>query len=478
MKLTHRLPIENWYDYDKYTKLDYPPMAGYVHYVMGMILKKLEPQVMNEAPLYSTDYLTYFQKTEVRAIIILVTCLTYYPAIIIFVSWIFSKYNMELRLYIIASLITMPMFVQMEYINIQVNSPTFGFLILSMAFALKEYKYLAAIFGIISIWFKQISMMGVIPVGIYVIAGIYHDSIKREQNKQDRWWVYFSLCFLKCMLCVLVTSAVILIPFWDKPETLTLMYSKLFPYGEREIVTTASTIWSVLRYFLRPYDDSKGRSIIFMISSFINIISVIICMLIAIRKPKNKRVFYCMFVVFTMSSYFFGYHVHEKHMCYAQLGIILGCKIFHNYMLSFSITTFFTSYFLALYNYNNLEYAWMMIINCVLICCFEISIRSSLSSSKAPLENSKESGTLLSIYKRQVKLKDRFLKVVIVIVGILLYMSMKSVHYIPFKKYIMARINLFMFDIPFVFFVYLYIHFWICLLIEIKREDKPVKKKE
>ena len=105
MKLTHRLPIENWYDYDKYTKLDYPPMAGYVHYVMGMILKKLEPQVMNEAPLYSTDYLTYFQKTEVRAIIILVTCLTYYPAIIIFVSWIFSKYNMELRLYIIASLI-------------------------------------------------------------------------------------------------------------------------------------------------------------------------------------------------------------------------------------------------------------------------------------------------------------------------------------------------------------------------------------
>ena len=177
MKITRRLPIEEWYNYNSHFRLDYPAIQAYFHYFMSFIAAAIDPYSMDFLPLnYKTPINTNLKYT-IRISILWLMVIIYYPSVIFCVTKILKKESNVVKLFTIALFFTMPIYAQIEHMNTQANSPTLGFLLWTIYFLLNGNNSLCAFFFALSILSKQITIPTVVPIGLSVLARFYHEGI-------------------------------------------------------------------------------------------------------------------------------------------------------------------------------------------------------------------------------------------------------------------------------------------------------------
>eukprot|EP00831_Metopus_contortus_P037938 TRINITY_DN29878_c0_g1_i4.p1 TRINITY_DN29878_c0_g1~~TRINITY_DN29878_c0_g1_i4.p1 ORF type:complete len:310 (-),score=35.16 TRINITY_DN29878_c0_g1_i4:25-954(-) len=208
MKITHRLPLCHWYTHEGHFQLDYPPFEAYVHYAMGFLFKLFDSDAFLLTPMNSSIPVTASVKYGVRIAIIVVSLLFYYPAVIYFVRWYYQKANV--RLYLIAILLNMPLFVQIEFMNTQVNSPSLGCLIWSLYFAMTQKYSWCASFFVLSCLAKQITVPCVLPIGFFILSNLYHDGVR---ICRAHWLRYVILNCLKILSAGILTLFISISPF-------------------------------------------------------------------------------------------------------------------------------------------------------------------------------------------------------------------------------------------------------------------------
>ncbi len=170
MKVTHRQPIELWYDVANYTHLDYPPLSAYLHYGMSYVYRYIDERSLLALPLYGYGELTPLIMKGLRVSILALSVLTYYPPVIYVVFTRFRKYSKIHRVVVLLLLLNFPTYALVEFANTQANSPHLGLLILALHFLLDEHLILTTITFSLSLTCKHIGGPLVFPIAVYMLA--------------------------------------------------------------------------------------------------------------------------------------------------------------------------------------------------------------------------------------------------------------------------------------------------------------------
>jgi len=171
------LPISEWYDNNIGNHLDYPPLAGYIHYLMGFIVKFFGPEKFYSTDLYTNYSLTMDVKLGIRISTILTSLVFYYPAAACVVLQVLRKSQNSVKLFSYFLLLNMPIYVFVDNCNTQVNGPVLGLLLWCLYFTYMNRFYLAVICFSLSISYKHLTGIFVFPIAFYMISSIW-----RSQN--------------------------------------------------------------------------------------------------------------------------------------------------------------------------------------------------------------------------------------------------------------------------------------------------------
>ena len=173
MRITHRLPIKDWYDNNFVNHLDYPHIAGYWHYIMGLLLRLLDPRAFYEVSVYESTPVTFAVKYGIRAAILMTSLIFYYPAVVAIVTFVLKKERTCHKLMVILLMLNMPMYAYIEHGNTQVNAPHLGLILWALYLAMNEYMCLSTACFTLSIGYKHFNGNYVLPLAMYMIANMW-----------------------------------------------------------------------------------------------------------------------------------------------------------------------------------------------------------------------------------------------------------------------------------------------------------------
>ena len=89
------MPIEDWYKESEisnkdYWPMDYPPICAYVHYLMGLVIKKIMPDAVSDGVL-ARGYMEKDYITVMRAFVVLLEYIVFVPGYLRLLSHFPSK---------------------------------------------------------------------------------------------------------------------------------------------------------------------------------------------------------------------------------------------------------------------------------------------------------------------------------------------------------------------------------------------------
>jgi len=483
MRITHRLSLKNWYDHDGDYKLDYPPLEAYIHYLMGFIYKLVDPYTLDNTALHTYNEPIWKIKYGVRIPILIQAVIFYYPAVIYFVTNYYKSHANSIKLLLIAALLNMPLFTQIEHMNTQVNAPTLGFLIWSIYFMLKDKYSLCAFFFTLSVMCKQITLPSLFPIAFYIVGGLYKDACEKLKSKQiSNKYVYLFLCSLKLVFIGIMTIMIIMIPFWDKPNTIREMLARLFPVGGRTLLNPASTFWTFFNFIFIKYDVPEYRALLFRICSAIVMLGIFCTAPFIIKKPKNGKVFFAAYAVCGVGMYMFGYYMHEKHLQYGYYGILLGFEVFKEILTSFSGLASFTLFYMAGINKNLFEYSILTTIFLFITNLLANHTPAEQSKNYEIIKSNEDEKTQSDELKfkpeepKQQNLKEKlanyFSKSVYLFIAMFLLLGIISIFVPAVREFVEKNSVVILFNGSFPLMAFAYIYLWNCLYKESKNETK------
>ena len=182
MQVTHRLPIDQWYDTPEYTHLDYPPLAAYLHYAMGYLFRYIDNDILFKAPIFGKGDVPDRIKYPVRATILALDVVCYYPIVLYVVLKRFKDYSKFHKVAAMLLLLNFPTYAFIEHTNTQANAPHLGLLLLSLHFLLNDRLLLTTICFTISICIKHILGPFVFPMAVYILAKTWHKHSKGVES--------------------------------------------------------------------------------------------------------------------------------------------------------------------------------------------------------------------------------------------------------------------------------------------------------
>ena len=170
MKVTHRQPIEKWYNTGEFTHLDYPALIAYQHYFMGFIFQQFDKQGFFNEALYGYGIVTPRNKMGMRVSILVLNVVMYYPMVLYAVLKSLRNFSKLHQVAVILLLLNYPTFAYVEFTNTMVNGPHIGFLLLAVHFALSEQLIWATIAFTLTLLCKHAVGPFVFPIAVYMMA--------------------------------------------------------------------------------------------------------------------------------------------------------------------------------------------------------------------------------------------------------------------------------------------------------------------
>ncbi|XP_011845102.1 PREDICTED: probable dolichyl pyrophosphate Glc1Man9GlcNAc2 alpha-1,3-glucosyltransferase [Mandrillus leucophaeus] len=352
LAITHSLPISQWY-YEATSEwtLDYPPFFAWFEYILSHVAKYFDQEMLNVRNLnYSSSRTLLFQRFSVIFMDVLFVyavhecckCidgkkvgkeLTEKPKFILSVLLLWN-FGLLIVDRILDILCTIPLLI-LIYTNIR------------LMFS-KRHMEGAFLFAVL-LHFKHIYLYVAPAYGVYLLRSYCFTA-----NKPDgsiRWNSFSFVRVISLGLVVFLVSALSLGPFLALNQ-LPQVFSRLFPFKRGlchaywapnfwALYNALDKVLSVIGLklkFLDPNNIPKASMTSGLVQQFqhtvlpsVTPLATLICTLIAILpsifclwfKPQGPRGFLRCLTLCALSSFMFGWHVHEKAILLAILPMSL-----------------------------------------------------------------------------------------------------------------------------------------------------------
>ncbi|NXC15683.1 ALG8 glucosyltransferase, partial [Corythaeola cristata] len=351
LAITHNLPLSQWY-YEATSEwtLDYPPFFAWFEYALSHVAKYFDPEMLVIENLNYTSHATVvFQRFSVIFTDILFIyavreccrCVNGKRA---------AKDILEKPTFILAVLLLWNFgLLIVDHIHFQYNGFLFGLMLLSVArLCQKRYLEGALLFAVL-LHFKHIYIYVAPAYGIYLLRSYCFTANNADGSLK---WRSFSLLHVTLLvLIVCLVSALSLGPFIVLGQ-LPQVISRLFPFKRGlchaywapnfwalyNAMDKALTVFGLKCNFLDPTKIPKASMTGGLVQEFqhtvlpsVTPLATLICTFISILpsvfclwfKPQGPRGFLQCLVLCALSSFMFGWHVHEKAILLAILPLSL-----------------------------------------------------------------------------------------------------------------------------------------------------------
>ncbi|XP_015332854.1 probable dolichyl pyrophosphate Glc1Man9GlcNAc2 alpha-1,3-glucosyltransferase isoform X3 [Marmota marmota marmota] len=347
LAITHSLPISQWY-YEATSEwtLDYPPFFAWFEYVLSHVAKHFDQAMLNVHNLnYCSSRTLFFQRfsvifTDALFVYAVYECckcingkkagkeLTEKPK---FILSVLLLWNFGLLI--------------VDHIHFQYNGFLFGLMLLSIARLFQKRHVEGAFFFAVLLHFKHIYLYVAPAYGIYLLRSYCFTANKPDGSV--RWNSFSFVRVISLGLIVFLVSALSLGPFLALNQ-LPQVFSRLFPFKRGlchaywapnfwALYNALDKVLSVIGLELKLLDPNKipkASMTSGLVQQFqhtvlpsVTPLATLICTLIAILpsifclwfKPQGPRGFLRCLILCALSSFMFGWHVHEKAILLAIL---------------------------------------------------------------------------------------------------------------------------------------------------------------
>ncbi len=185
MKITHRLPVKDWYDNNAHNHLDYPHLAGYLHYLMGFVVRLFDPDSFYNTPMYDDVPVTFGIKYGIRLVVVLINLIFYYPAAINMTLFTQRTERLSHKLVVLFLMLNMPMYSYIEFGSTQVNGPHLGLLLWSLYLAMQTRFCASTVCFTLSMSYKHFNGPFVIPIASYIIVLLWRKHAPASRSVLD-----------------------------------------------------------------------------------------------------------------------------------------------------------------------------------------------------------------------------------------------------------------------------------------------------
>ncbi|XP_073072069.1 dolichyl pyrophosphate Glc1Man9GlcNAc2 alpha-1,3-glucosyltransferase isoform X6 [Manis javanica] len=351
LAITHSLPVSQWY-YEATSEwtLDYPPFFAWFEWALSHVAKYFDEEMLNVHNVnYSSARTLLFQRfsvifTDALFVYAVHECckcidgkkagkeLTEKPK---FILSVLLLWNFGLLI--------------VDHIHFQYNGFLFGLMLLSIARLFQKRHMEGAFLFAVLLHFKHIYLYIAPAYGIYLLRSYCFTA-----NKPDgsiRWNSFSFVRLISLGLVVFLVSALSLGPFLALNQ-LPQVFSRLFPF-KRGLCHAywAPNFWALYNALdkvlcvigselklLDPNKIAKASMTSGLVQQFqhtvlpsVTPLATLLCSLVAILpsifclwfKPQGPRGFLQCLILCALSSFIFGWHVHEKAILLAVLPMSL-----------------------------------------------------------------------------------------------------------------------------------------------------------
>jgi len=311
MALTSNVPISECYSKQTWYHMDYPPMACYLFRIMGKVTYFISPDNFKFSTEHAPIKVDFMQKLLVRGSVILCELIFLFPPIIVFVKWFYkNKLSVMSQNILIFIGINLGCYVVVDHIHGQYNCVQIG-LFLSSAFALmKNHTLIATCIFCMSAAFKITTVNFAPAFLIFVISKLVIRANASYNSKLDKLKYIFGWILIHAITGI-ITILIIILPWLNSYEKLVDMSSKIFPFGRKLIGgQRIPSFWYILNFIIPIEELLSIRAT--AIISFVFSWGTIIPFCIYIWMKPSKKVFIYGLVGISLTTYLFGFHMHEK----------------------------------------------------------------------------------------------------------------------------------------------------------------------
>ncbi|XP_001377643.2 probable dolichyl pyrophosphate Glc1Man9GlcNAc2 alpha-1,3-glucosyltransferase [Monodelphis domestica] len=351
LAITHSLPVSQWY-YEATSEwtLDYPPFFAWFEYVLSHFAKVFDPEMLNVENLnYASPRTVLFQRCSVIFTDILFIYAVYECCKCVDGRKV-GKELKEKPTFILSILLLWNFgLLIVDHIHFQYNGFLFGLMLLSIARLFQKKHLEGAFLFAILLHFKHIYLYVAPAYGIYLLRSYCFSSDNPDGS--IRWSSFsflrlFTLSFIVCLISALSLGPFIVL------NQLPQVISRLFPF-KRGLCHAywAPNFWALynaldkmlsiigLKFnLLDPKKIPKASMTSGLVQQFqhtvlpsVTPLTTLICTVIAMLpsvfclwfKPQGPRGFLRCLIVCALSSFMFGWHVHEKAILLAILPMSL-----------------------------------------------------------------------------------------------------------------------------------------------------------
>lgn len=326
MELTTNLPVEDWYrnttDNDlMYWGLDYPPLTAYHMYMLGYTSSKLFNSSWTELHI-SHGLESHEHKIYMRSTVIVADLLIYMPAIIYYFyntqpchynSPPSTVHKQNVLLYTTLVLFY-PAQILIDHGHFQYNCVFMGLVLWSVIFMSKGRQALSALFFTLALNYKQMSLYYSLPFFWYIASS----------NLRVRP-IWKGLRNIICIgLIVLLTSALLFLPFLSSKESILQVIHRIFPFYRGVFEDKVANVWFSLSLFYK-YRNFYSLEQLLRASAGLTLLASLPAGIHLLFRPSLRSFRYALAntsLVFFLTSF----QVHEKTILVPALPILLLCR--------------------------------------------------------------------------------------------------------------------------------------------------------
>ncbi|XP_021782044.2 probable dolichyl pyrophosphate Glc1Man9GlcNAc2 alpha-1,3-glucosyltransferase isoform X1 [Papio anubis] len=330
--------------------LDYPPFFAWFEYILSHVAKYFDQEMLNVRNLnYSSSRTLLFQRFSVIFMDVLFVYAVHECCKCIDGKKVGKELTEKPKFILSVLLLWNFGLLIVDHIHFQYNGFLFGLMLLSIARLFQKRHMEGAFLFAVLLHFKHIYLYVAPAYGVYLLRSYCFTA-----NKPDgsiRWNSFSFVRVISLGLVVFLVSALSLGPFLALNQ-LPQVFSRLFPFKRGlchaywapnfwALYNALDKVLSVIGLklkFLDPNNIPKASMTSGLVQQFqhtvlpsVTPLATLICTLIAILpsifclwfKPQGPRGFLRCLTLCALSSFMFGWHVHEKAILLAILPMSL-----------------------------------------------------------------------------------------------------------------------------------------------------------
>ena len=296
MELSVNLPFSEIYKSGSqnnlsYWGVDYPPLTVYHSFILGKVKQNINADWVELQQ--SVGYQSYGHKFFMRSSVIICWFFIYLPA-----SFLFSS-KLKNKAFVNGLLLLNPGLLLIDNAHFQYNAVSLGFFILCVNFLIVNKIVFGSICFCLALNYKQMELYHSLPIFCYLLSFCCERSVK-----------HFFIQFTKLSSTVLISFALLWLPYLESKESVQQVFNRLFPLNRGLFEDKVANLWCTLNNVVKIrliFDRSHLTILSALVTLFASLPS---CLLVF--KKRSLENFFLSLASTSLSFYLFSYQVHEK----------------------------------------------------------------------------------------------------------------------------------------------------------------------